>query len=667
MDATAWIDWYANRYTQVNGTLNYKWLDRFVTGSLTLSKQTESDGTTNNTLHWDHSQRFDVTTSLRFSLNYQSSSQLQLDNSFDPYATTRQITSSLNLSKTYAWGLVTLGGTRAQALGNGPGSMYFPQLTISPKPFLLGAHVTLSPNFTVTNYTSFNNVLQPPLPQVFTSGGIDSLFPAGTSSSRATTITLSLPSEIFGFNWSNQFQYQDQTAVGRQEVTQRVPNPATNGADSVTQTTIQNGTYSTGVYWQTGVNLPLVSRGTWNLTPTVGVTNAAGGGPLLVRSAASNGEWVSQGFKLLMGLSAAPTIFAFTRGGLGQYSRFRWTFAPSISLQYSPASSVSAAFAKAIGSLVTDVPAQAIASIGFHQVFEGKVKPGAKDTNSDPAHLANLPKKQLLSITTGSIQYDFEQAKLPGHTGWTTQSLSNSFTSDLLPGLSFSTTHDLWAGQVGTDSAKFSPYLTFVNASVQLTGRTFRPIARLFGLVHKDSVPPLPAAAPTSTSPLALAAAAAQVRPNGSGAPAGLPRAGFTAALSFSYSRNRPTSGPPAPVIPFTTDPGSITTPLDPSGTGTLLPIQSAPATSSVSLNTSFSPTQYWTVSWNTQYDFQKHAFQSQQISLQRDLHDWRASFNFARNVNGNYTLYFSMFLINLPEIKFDYQQATLPQASSQP
>ncbi len=662
IDVTAWVDWYANRYTQTNGTLNYRWLDRFVTGSITLTKQTETDGTVNNTLHWDHSQKFDVSTSLRFSLNYQSSSEVQLVNSFDPYATTQNINSSVNFSKTYAWGLVSLGGTRQVALGTGIGSMTFPSLTISPKPFLLGSHVTISPDFSVTNATTFNNPL--PLPPVFTLGGIDAGDTAATSGTRATSLTLSLPVEIFHFTLTNSFQLLDQATTGRQQTTQRILNPVTGGPDSINVITVQNANYQTGFNWQTGINLPQVARGTLNLTPTIGVQNAASSAPLLVRSAASNGEWVSQGFKPSLGLSSAPSIYAFTNGGFGQFSRFRWTLAPSITLQYSPAASVSAAFAKAFASTITAVPAQATASIGFHQVIEGKVKPGAKDTNTDPVHLASLPKKQIIGITTSAINYDFEQAKLPGHTGWTNQTINNAFTSDLLPGFSVSTTHDLWDGQVGSDSAKFSPFLTSLNASLQITGRTFRPIARLFGLAHKDSVLIPSTAAPTSTSALAVAAASSQFRSTASGAPPGIPRTGFTMTLNFTLARQRP-SAAPAIVNPFAPDTSTFGSPLNPFSTGTLFPVASPPATSSVSISTSFSPTQFWTVSWSTQYDFNLHAFQSHQVSLQRDLHDWRASFNFAKNVNGNYTLYFSMFLINLPEIKFDYNQSTLPQASA--
>jgi len=49
--------------------------------------------------------------------------------------------------------------------------------------------------------------------------------------------------------------------------------------------------------------------------------------------------------------------------------------------------------------------------------------------------------------------------------------------------------------------------------------------------------------------------------------------------------------------------------------------------------------------------------FESQIIRLERELHEWRAGFNFVRNPNGNVTLYFSISLTDLPEMKLDYNQ----------
>jgi hypothetical protein len=84
------------------------------------------------------------------------------------------------------------------------------------------------------------------------------------------------------------------------------------------------------------------------------------------------------------------------------------------------------------------------------------------------------------------------------------------------------------------------------------------------------------------------------------------------------------------------------------------------PTTSNINFSTSFSPTQFWGVSWSTQYNVTDGSFESQQVSLMRDLHDWRAGFNFVRNPNGNFAFYFSIHLIDLPDIKADYNQTSI-------
>ena len=665
VDVTASLDWFSNRYTQVSSMLNYRWLDRFVTGSLTLRKQFESTGSTSNVLQWNHDQRFNATTSIHFNLNYQSNSLIQLNNAVDPLASTRNITSSLNAQKRYAWGLVSIGGTRSQALGGGAGQMSFPSLTISPKSFSLGPNVTISPNLSVTNSTTFSNPLT--LPRVLGFTGIDSLGTASTFRTRNTSVSLTFPTELFHFNLANSAQYTDQVYVGRKAVTITVPNPATNGADSITTTTIRGGDYLTGFNFETGLNLPLILRSTYKITPSIGMTNITTG-PLFLRSAASNGKWVAQGKKIQVGLSASPTWFGISNGGLGPFSKFRYTFAPQMSVRWSPTAKVSDEYAKASGALgglgLADVPASTLVSVSLHQVIEGKVRQAAKDTNRDPAYLLTLPKRQIISLSTSSIGYDFEQAKLKGHSGWTTGAITNSFTSDLVPGLNVSTTHDLFEGAFSSDTAKFSPFLTSANVSFSVTGRTFRPLARLFGLVKKDSVPgpttPNPAASLASSSPFALAPSPYR---NGAGLAGGLPRAGFSASVTYTLSRQRPFG---APTLPQSTEPGGVN-PLDPFGLGTLIPITTPLPAKQVGLTTSFSPTQFWTVSWTTNYDITAHKFQSHQIHLQRDLHDWRAAFDFTKGPNGNFMLLFSMYLVNLPDLKFDYNQTTLQQASGQP
>ena len=68
-------------------------------------------------------------------------------------------------------------------------------------------------------------------------------------------------------------------------------------------------------------------------------------------------------------------------------------------------------------------------SLGLSQTFEGKFRPAPGDSTGREAR-----KIKLLSVQTSSLDYDFEQAKLPGRTGWRTQSLSRcTASSDFAP------------------------------------------------------------------------------------------------------------------------------------------------------------------------------------------------------------------------------------------
>jgi len=70
-----------------------------------------------------------------------------------------------------------------------------------------------------------------------------------------------------------------------------------------------------------------------------------------------------------------------------------------------------------------------------------------------------------------------------------------------------------------------------------------------------------------------------------------------------------------------------------------------------------FSPTSHWTVSWQTSYNFTDSEFGEHVVRLDRDLHDWRATFTFMRSPNGNVMFSFVIHLIDEPEIRFPYDQ----------
>lgn len=661
IDATASLDWYANRNTTYRGQFEYHWLDRFVTGSITVGDLIQTDGLTTKTISWQHNQNFNVTTSIALNFNYASSGSVLQNNTIDPTVSTRGVQSGLSLQKRFWWGQVSIGGTRNQSLTDGSGTMSLPTLNISPSPLALGRHITWSPAFSAHNDLAFGTPL---VAQILTPGGVDTS--RSTGHTRLSVVTLNTPIDLYGLTWSNSVQYQDRQLTGPITVLHRVPNTATiDPNDSINVSTVRNGDFDTRFDWTTSVALPSLFRSTWKVTPSVGVTNVIENGPFLIRTPGSGGNWVAQGKKLAFGITAAPSFFGFLNRGFGPYQRFRYEFSPSINLNWSPAASVSTQYAQALassGGLVdANVPAKMNASISFHQAFVGKVRVPAGDTNTDPIHLQNLPKKQILGITTSAISYDLEQAKLPGRTGWTTGVLTNSFTSDLLQGFTLSMTHDLWQGQVGTDTARFSPFLSNVQAQFSITGHTFRTIAGFLGLVHRDTVT---AKGPAPVVPVAAATALPLLRSGGIGVQPLVAR-GFNANITYQLTRLRPIGPTAQPVLVDSI--GGFGAPLNPIGSLPLIPFVPPEPQSSLGLTMSFSPTAFWTVSWQTQYDITHGSFQQTQIQLQRDLHDWRASFNFVKNVNGNFALYFSVFLINLPDIKFDYNQTTLQQTPLTP
>jgi hypothetical protein len=83
------------------------------------------------------------------------------------------------------------------------------------------------------------------------------------------------------------------------------------------------------------------------------------------------------------------------------------------------------------------------------------------------------------------------------------------------------------------------------------------------------------------------------------------------------------------------------------------------PNTTSIATSLAFNLTEHWSTNYNTNYDFELHRFATQVVSLQRDLHDWRAIFAFTQGANGAFAFNFLISLKAEPELKFDYHKAT--------
>jgi len=372
--------------------------------------------------------------------------------------------------------------------------------------------------------------------------------------------------------------------------------------------------------------------------PTLGIGNSLEGAPFAIRNTLTAGRFVHQGKRLRLGASISPTFFAFLPG-IGGIAKIRHSISPSLTYSYSPAASVSSEFARAFAgpgrAPVLSSPASQSVALSLNQVFEGKGKPAPGDTAGTSAK-----KFKILSISTSSIAYDFEQAKLPGRTGWASSTLSNQLSSDLIPGFNLSLSHELFEGPVGYKGSKFSPFLSSVSTAFSITENTLRAVGAIFGLVKRPT-------GGLQTNPaqnlgVGGVPASGQIRRSNLLQPVqDLTRGGvpFSSNITLNISRTRS----------FTTADGTVV-----KGTNN----------SSIGLNTRFSPTRFWGVTWQTQYNTAQHRFESQSLQLSRDLHEWRASFNFQKNANGNFAFFFSVFLTDFPDINYKYNQTSIKQGN---
>jgi hypothetical protein len=630
LDFTGRLDWFANRYVQYGVTGQYRLLNRFLAGTLGFNEQRESDGGSGFAVRWDHRQQFDLSTSLNVDFNYASNTNVVRDNAIDPLQNTQQMNSALNFTKRYNWGSITAGGRRSQTIGTDQVSMTLPTFAVNPKPLDITPSITWSPTLTFTNQLNTAARTYLTFPKV--GGGLDSV--EQTPSSRLSTLAMQTPLRIGNFTWQNSVAINDGFNERLSPLVIRIPNPNTpDPTDSVEVNQQFASTFSSTIDWDTGINLPLLFRSSWKLTPSVGVTNRTAGS-FAVRTERTDGNFVVQGKRLNFGLAAAPTLFGLF-GGIGPISAIRHTFSPLINWAYAPEAAIPEEYARAVASTATTPlqlksrPTQTL-SFAMSNNFEAKERLAPGDTMPGVE-----PRKfRLLNITTSGITYDFEQAKVPGRQGWATQTLSNSFLSDLVPGFNLQITHDLWDREVSNDSAQFDPFLQSVSASFGLSANTFRAIGSLFGLGKPpDRAAPAPAPGQTGTFPSSvMGAGGVQQRTLYATNQLAGARRPFTANVNLTISRTR----------------ANLAQDIDQSSNST------------IGFSTSFSPTRFWGVTWQTMYNITTKTFDGQIVRLERDLHDWRAGFNFVRNPNGNFALYFSIHLVDLPDLKLDYNQTSI-------
>ena len=677
MDALVSYDWRSGTsnqegdfgYNKFNGEYRYRWLNRFVSGGIRASYWTYSNGDKTIGFNWAHAQQFSQTSSLNMNLNYTSNTQVYQTDALTVAQALAAISSQLALTQKLGPFNVTAGGSRSQYAGRDLVNQDFPNFSVTTQPINVASWLAWTPTLSVDNNQAFNLEGQTTYRYRDSSGVLDST--AIKANTRNTTANFQTPLRIGRFVLSNSFRYSDQLNDLPTTVTQFDFNT---GAQ--TGSRLYASIRKQQLDWDTQFSLPGVLQGTWNVAPFVSFQNADGSYAYLVKTSLTNGAWVRQSKRVQTGISASPTFFAFFPG-FGPFSRLRQSIQPRLSFAYAPAANVSDAFLLATGrtraGYLGGLRSETM-QFQFNQTLEAKLRSKA-DTSPEAGD-----KIRLLTINTSPIDYDFVVAARTHRFGVTNNAFSYNLQSDLLPGFDFSSNYSLFQGDPLSDSAKFKPFRTGLTATFTIgkNSNPFKTLQRIFGGAQADTTPvganlngygmngssngqginDLPATAGSvgSRYPYAI---------NGN--------AGWNLSVSFTESQSRPVSGTNVRVV----DPRAICAtytdpirqqqclqnpPVQADSAGSLLggsTIYVSPKQSTLRGNLSFHITPRWSMQWTTGYDFALHQFSDHVVSLQRDMHDWRAIFAFTQAPNGNFSFNFYISLIAEPNLKFNFDKRT--------
>ena len=655
-------------WTRIDGRWRFRWLDRFIASDMNFSYLWYTNGSDQFIGSWRLGQQFSQQSSLSANLNYSSNTQLYRYDAYTVATALAAISSSLNYADRFGPVAMSLGGTRTQHSGQAEVDYTFPTLTLSSPPVNIVPGVVWSPGFSVTN--TVNQLLPTTTYQylVFPGDSLDSL--NLTANQRNTAYSLQTPFRFGDFALPLSVRMNDVEKDLQQNYLQY---------DFYTGKPVGQITYAktfrSDLYWDTGIALPSLSPGRWNITPSISITNADPSAGYWVRTQITGGVWVAQSKTIQGGVAVSPTFYGFFPG-FGPFARIRHAITPRLSFSYAPATNVSDAFLRALnytrygylGGLE-----QSSVTLNLLNTVEAKLKPKGDTLAAANGPNTGADKVKLLNLNLSPITYDFVIAHKIGR-GITTPTFHWDASSDLLPGFTISADYSLFAGNPISDTAKFDPYRTNLSIAFNL-GRGNNPFAafsRIFGgpspldsanvgasgaVAQGGAFIPPPIAGPVDS----------RIPLGGGGGGSG----NWNLSISFTQAQARPVTGanvhaydPKTTCAPFIADPITyskclaLPPPSDTLYTTTAgAPVIVPPKQSTLRASASFDLTPHWTVQWTTGYDFVAHRFADNAITMQRLMHDWRAVFAFLQAPNGNFAFAFTVSLIAEPDLKFDYNR----------
>ncbi|HUF64890.1 MAG TPA: putative LPS assembly protein LptD [Gemmatimonadaceae bacterium] len=678
LDSQVWMDWRSGArgteqdpgWTRWNGELRYRWLNRFMTGRIATSHTSDQNDATNTAVSWSHEQAFSQTRRLTTNVNYVTNTRLQRQNAFNPQQVLATISSQASYQQKLGPASLSLGGNRTQYPGRTQVQQTLPTLALAVPTIALARWLEWTPDFRFDNQQTLD--LDQPGTVAYQhfvrDGVVDSTLVRGDQ--RTTTASFSTPLKLFGWTWQNSFSFNDRADDYPTEV--RIADP--DDRTAFTTRTFAR-TYQSGLDWQTGISLPALFGGTWNVSPSINFRNVDPG-PMWVRSQFTGGHWVNQSKRMDYALSVSPTLFALLPG-IGPLSRLRHSISPRLSYSYSPEAEVDREYLRATNRTAADYLGnltQNQVSLHLSQVLEAKLG-GDDTTDVDPGR-----KLRLLSVNFTPLTYDFERKRATGKSGFTTQNFQYDIASDLLPGFGFRVGYSLFQGSPLSDTAVFKPYREDISASFSFNERSpvFTALGRIFGRAVPHATPQIESIEPSPDDALAQRIAGTPVA--GSQRrdwETALPTAGaWQATFAFSSQRQRePTGGTIIDFDPAENCRSFFGNPLIyqqclleqqamPTASVPFNPVIGAPfirvpPRETLQWHTNFHITPKWAAQWRTTYDFRAREFASHQVTLERQLHDWRSNFSFTKAPNGNFSFMFFISLIAQPDLKFNYDKQT--------
>ena len=683
-DLAAWGDWRSGAggsnsldpgWWELNAQSNYRWNDRFLNGMFAFSYMKENSGNTRHAMSWRHNQELGKDRRFNADANYTSSTILQRRNTFDPSQVMGTIRSNIAYQDKIGPASLSVGAAQTQYPGRTQIERTLPSVTLSSAPIALGKALTWTPRFEFKENSQLKIDQTLPLgSRVVTDAGgnfvrMDTLRP----DRRERSMTIGTPLTILGFELNNNFVVTDELKDYPEEL------QFYRNADSAQkELRIYPQVYKTAIDWNPTFTLPMPAflQQRFKVTPSVSLQNVDGG-PFWIRNQFTGGKYVHQSKRLTYGVSSSPTIFGLFPG-FGPFERLRHRLSPTISYSYAPAQEVNTEYLEAFGKsrdVYLGALAQNSISFGLNQDVEAKVRSKGDST-------AGSDKITVLTMGLSPMSYDFERARYTGRriAGLTTENMSVNLRSDLLPGFDLSVGYSLFEGSTQTDTARFDPHLSNISSRISFSRdeNPFAVITRLFGRAVPDRNP-VPQPDPGKSAAETQFEQQLRSRPVAGQASRGnqflvAPPEGWSVDLNLSSSRPRTLRGDRVQTFdsrvfcqqylnagnPFAYEeclarPVDEPIPGSPGGVVVQLPNQT-----SLSGDTRLALTQHWAATWRTSYDFELHKFAAHVVSLQRDLHDWRAIFAFTHSPNGNFAFSFFISLKPQPELKFDYSRATV-------